>query len=82
MRNVVTSVRITGDANGVLSKLAVKLGQSKAQVIQAALQQMEERVFWAEVQVAFARDAATPEEAAESALWDRTSDADFRNEKW
>ena len=77
-----TSVRITGDANGVLSKLAAKLQQSKAQVIQTALRQMEERVFWAEVQEAFARDTASPPEMAETALWERVSDTDFRDEKW
>ena len=82
METIASSVRITGDANGVLSKLAAKLGQSKAQVIQTALQQMEERVFWAEVQEAFAREEASTEERVESARWDRASDTDFRDEKW
>lgn len=82
MESVATSVRITSDVSHVLSRLAAKFGQSKAQVIRTALQQMEERVFWAEAQEAFAREAVTPEEAAEVALWDRAADADFRDEKW
>jgi len=81
MENIATSVRITGDASGILSKLAAKLGQSKAQIIQTALRQMEERLFWADVQDAFAREAAA-DGANETALWDAASDADFRDEKW
>lgn len=57
MSNVATSVRITGDAQTTLSKLSLQLGQPKAQVNQRALREWEERVFWAEVQEAFARAA-------------------------
>lgn len=82
MENIATSVRITRDASGVLSKLAATLGQSKAQIVESALQQMEERVFWAEVQDAFVRDAVTTETTPDTALWTRASDIDFRDEKW
>ncbi len=86
MENVATSVRITGDAIGLLSKLASKLGQSKAQVIRRALEEMEERVFWIEVNAAFARDADDPAEQArqraEIAIWEKASATDFTDEKW
>jgi predicted transcriptional regulator len=86
MTNVATSVRIPGDANDILSGLAAKLGKSKAQVIETALKELEERIFWAEVRGAFERIAADPEEAArqraEIEIWDRTSDRDFKDETW
>lgn len=86
MENVATSVRIPGDAIGTLSQLASKLGQSKAQVIRRALEEMEERVFWAEVSEAFARDAEDPVELArqrsEIEAWEGASATDFRDEKW
>jgi predicted DNA-binding protein len=86
MITVATSVRITSDAMARLSKLSAKLGQPKAQVIQRALQEMEERVFWAEVQEAFALEANDPEALAraraEIASWERASEADFGDEKW
>lgn len=86
MENVATSVRIVGDAIGTLSKLASKLGQSKAQVIRRALEEMEERVFWAEVTAAFSHDAEDPEEQArqraEIAVWERASATDLPDEKW
>lgn len=86
MENVATSVRITGDAIGTLAKLASKLGQSKAQVIRRALEEMEERVFWAEVSESFDRNAEDPAERArqrtEIESWERASATDFREEKW
>jgi predicted transcriptional regulator len=86
MENVATSVRIAGDANGILSKLAAKLGKSKAQVIETALKELEERIFWAEVKGAFEHISSDPEEAgrqkAEIELWDQTSDRDFKDEVW
>jgi predicted DNA-binding protein len=86
MADVATSVRIPADANNVLSALAAKLGKSKAQVIETALKELEERIFWAEVKAAFERTAADPQDAAaqgeESALWDRVSAEDFRDETW
>lgn len=86
METVATSVRIPGDVMATLSALASKLGQPKAQVIHRALREMEERVFWAEVQEAFARDAGDPEESAraesEMTVWGQVSEADFRDETW
>ena len=86
MANVAVSVRIPGDASGILSALAVKLGKSKAQVIETALKELEERIFWAEVKGAFDRAAADPEESArqkaEMELWDRVSGHDFKDEAW
>ena len=86
MPNAATSVRIAGDANGILSALAAKLGTSKAQVIETALKELEERIFWAEVRGAFESITADPEEAArqkaEIELWDQTSDRDFKDEVW
>ncbi len=71
---------------GVLSKLSVKLGQPKAQVIETALKQMEERIFWEEVGEAFARIAADPEESArqraEIELWECGTARDFEGEEW
>jgi predicted transcriptional regulator len=86
MENAATSVRIAGDAIRVLSDLSTKLAQPKAQVIERALKELEERIFWSEVEEAFARTAADPDEAArqkaEIELWDRISDQDFKDEKW
>ena len=86
MPNVVTSVRIPGDASDILSELAAKLGKSKAKVIETALKELEEKLFWSDVRSAFERIAADPAESArqrvEMELWDRTSDRDFMDEKW
>ena len=86
MENVATSVRIAGDSIGVLSKLSSKLGQSKAQVIEIALKQLEERIFWDEVTESFARIAVSPEESArrreEIRLWEHGTAADFEAEEW
>lgn len=86
MDNVATSVRISGDAIATLSKLATKLGQSKAQVIRRALEEMEDRVFWSEVTAAFAHDALDPEQQtrqrAETAAWEKAEATDFPDEKW
>ena len=86
MANIATSVRIAGDAIGVLPKLSAKLGQPKAQVIETALKQLEERIFWEEVGEAFERIAADPMESArqkaEIELWDRGTARDFEGEEW
>ena len=86
MENIATSVRIAGDAIGVLSKLSAKLRQSKAQVIATALKQLEERIFWEDVGEAFERIAADPSETArqkaEIELWDRGTARDFEGEEW
>ena len=86
MENVATSVRIKGDAIGVLAELSEKLGQSKAQVIELALKQLEERMFWDEVRDSFERIAADPKQLAEYRaeveLWDRGTARDYVGEEW
>ncbi len=84
MENIASSVRIPADAVHTLTKLALKLGQPKAQVIQRALQELEERVFWSEVQEAFARDAADAAgvKTGEFVEWEKASEADLRDETW
>ncbi len=86
METVATSVRIAGDAINTLSTLAAKLGQSKAQVIEIALKELEERIFWSEVNEAFDRIAADPAESAlqmaELQLWERGTARDYKGEEW
>ena len=85
MPNVAASVRINEDAMDVLSHLALKLGRPKAQVIELALKELEEKSFWADVHRAFEASAADPAESArqqtELALWEKASQADFRDER-
>lgn len=45
LKTAASSVRISADTVQTLAKLAVKLGQPKARVIQRGLQELEERVF-------------------------------------
>jgi predicted transcriptional regulator len=75
MENVASSVRISGDAIRTLSKLAAKLGQSKAQVIRQALEEMDERVFWSEVHTAFAREADPSGERTGESTGERTGES-------
>ncbi|HXJ39883.1 MAG TPA: ribbon-helix-helix domain-containing protein [Bryobacteraceae bacterium] len=86
MENAATSVRIPGDAVDILSGLAAKLGQSKAQVIERALKELEASIFWEETRQAFERIADDPTESArqqpEMALWDRGTASDFKAEEW
>ena len=86
MQNVATSVRIPSDANDILSSLAAKMGRSKAHVVEVALKQLEEKVFWTEVNEAFQRSAADPVETAnqkaEIGLWEQASAKDFKDEQW
>ncbi|MCX6606424.1 MAG: hypothetical protein NTV52_22930 [Acidobacteria bacterium] len=85
MESIATSVRIAGDAIDILSALASKLGQSKAQVIEFALKELEERIFWAEVVDAFDRIAADPQKAAlqkaEIELWEQGTARDYKGEE-
>jgi predicted transcriptional regulator len=86
MESVATSVRVAGDAIRILSDLSEKLGQSRAQVIEKALKELDEKMFWAETKGAFARIAADPIESeqqrAEAELWDRGTAQDFAAETW
>ena len=76
MENIATSVRITADANARVASLAKRMGSSKAQVIEAAVRALEDRVFWQDVQEAYAAlsDDATrlAKYRAEIAAWDHT----------
>lgn len=78
MESIAKSVRITADADALLGTLAGKTGKSKAQIIQEALHNLEDRIFWAEVQSAFANGSG--EMAAETELWESTVPDGFENE--
>ena len=84
MPDVASSVRITAAAYGIAHRLAGKLGRSRAQVIEQALRQMEDQVFWQEVQEAYARMAEDPNALEafrkEAAEWDGTIDDGLRGE--
>ena len=68
-------------ANEVLSQSADKLDRTKAQVTDEALQELEERVFWREVQEAFAK--GEPEDLrAERELWDCTANDGLAGDRW
>lgn len=77
MENVARSVRITTDADTLLTALAAKTGKPKAQIVQEALRDLEDRIFWSEVQAAFESGTET---AAETALWDTTVPDGFKHE--
>jgi len=71
MESIASSVRITAAANALLSSLARKTGKSKAQIVEEALRDWEDRMFWDQVQQAFAAPESH-ELRAETDLWDRT----------
>ena len=71
MENVATSIRINAAANALLTQLAARTGKSKAEIVEQALREWEERTFWAGVQSAFT--APEPEQLrVERELWERT----------
>lgn len=72
MDSIATSVRINGDAKRILDQLSERTLQSRAQVIELALRQLEEHLFWSEVHAAYAIPEA-PELRAERKLWDQTT---------
>jgi predicted DNA-binding protein len=72
MGSIATSVRITATANALLSALAGKTGKPKAQIVEEALRDWEDRMFWTEVQQAFAAGPESDELRIERELWDRT----------
>jgi predicted transcriptional regulator len=86
MESVATSVRITATANALLSLLARKTRKPKAQIVEEALRHWEDKMFWAEVQSAFA--GTEPDELrAERELWDATvkdglDEPGAKNEAW
>jgi predicted transcriptional regulator len=81
MSSAASSVRITSTANHRLNQLAEKLGQPKARVIEKALDILEERVFWREVQHAFA-GTETGQSKAERELWDSTVNDGLAGDRW
>lgn len=81
MSAAASSVRITPASGEMLDRLAGKLSQAKAQVIEEALRLLEERIFWVEVQTAFA-DGQPAEIRTEQDLWDRTVNDGLATEPW
>jgi predicted transcriptional regulator len=86
MPSIAASVRITDDAIEVLSGLAAKLNQPKAQVIERALRELEEKIFWSDVENAFERQASDPVESclqqAEIRIWEGTERELIPGEQW
>jgi predicted transcriptional regulator len=80
MENMATSVRISADANALLAELAGKTGKPKAQIIREALRDWEDRIFWTEVQAAFAALHEPDELGAETDLWESTVGDGLKNE--
>ncbi len=76
-----SNIRITPNANRILMDLAKRLDQPKAQVIERALRQLEDRLFWTEVQKAFST-GESPEMEAERELWDSTAGDGLAGERW
>lgn len=72
METIATSVRITATANALLSDLARKSGKPKAQIVEEALRDWEDRMFWTAVQHAFIAAPETEELRAERELWECT----------
>ena len=81
MPNVIASVRITPAAHHRLNHLASKLRRPKSQLIEEALEILEEHVFWREVQDAFAR-GEPKEMRAERELWDSTATDGLTGDRW
>ena len=76
-----SNIRITPDANRLLTGLAHRLSRPKAQVIELALRQFEDRFFWADVQNAFS-ETESPEAAVEREIWDSTTADGLAKERW
>lgn len=72
MKSVATSVRITAASNALLTALSGRTGKPKAQIVEEALHDWEERAFWSEVQSSFASTPETAELREERQLWDQT----------
>ena len=81
MPSVATNIRITPEANRLLTGLAQRLSPPRAQVIELALRQFDDRFFWADVQKAFSEEE-TPEMTAERGLWNRTASDGIAAERW
>jgi hypothetical protein len=65
----------------LLNRLSGKLRRPKSQLIEEALEILEERVFWREVRDAFA--GGEPEEmGAERELWDSSATDGLAGNRW
>jgi hypothetical protein len=81
MPNAISSVRITPTANHLLTRLSGKLRRPKSQLIEEALEILEEHVFWREVRDAFA--GGEPQEMrAERELWDSATNDGLAGDRW
>jgi predicted DNA-binding protein len=81
MPNAVSSVRITSTANHLLNQLSGKLRRPKSQLIEEALEILEEHVFWREVQDAFA-SGETEEMRTERELGDSATNDGLAGDRW
>ena len=81
MSNAISSVRITPAAYRLLNQLSGKLRRPKSQLIEEALEILEENVFWREVQDAFA-SGESEEMRAERELWDSSTNDGLAGDRW
>ncbi len=61
-----------------VTALAAKTGKSKAQIVEEALRNLEDRVFWTEVQQSFASGPESDALRAETELWASSVPDGFR----
>jgi hypothetical protein len=81
MSNAISSVRITPSAFHLLNRLSGKLRRPKSQLIEEALEILEEQVFWREVRDAFA--SGEPDDMrAERELWDSATSDGLAVDRW
>ncbi len=81
MSNAMSSVRITPTAYHLLNRLSGKLQRPKSQLIEEALEILEEHVFWREVQDAFG-SGESEEMRAEGELWDSATNDGLAGDRW
>jgi len=81
MPNAISSVRITPTAYHLLNQLSGKLRRPKSQLIEEALEILEENVFWREVWDAFA-SGESEEMRAERELWDSSTNDGLAGDRW
>lgn len=72
MSDVATSVRVNRDAFETLERLSARTKQAKAEIIELALRELEDRMFWQEVHDAYAQPESE-EMKEERKRWDRTT---------
>jgi len=81
MSNATSSVRITPTAYNLLNRLSGKLRRPKSQLIEEALEILEEHVFWQDVQDAFASGESN-EMRTERELWDSATNDGLVGDRW